>query len=174
MSIFDFFCCSFGASLAASAMLMIYICSRSLHSSFIVFVYDTATARRSFFVSTFCCNALVCILLIAVAVALRGHSPTINFSFKLHLSLAFLSLALAYPFWSRVPDLRIDTLTVSQLPIVQSGTAFAFFYRIRSIVKQPCPTLLVISFRQRIESVFSGDFSNSLQPTSLFRTEWHV
>ena len=134
------------ASLAFEGVLVLYSCSRTIHSSLIVCMYDGATVQRSFLVSAIWCNAFVCILFIAVAAALRGHAPTIIFSVKMHTLLAFLSLALAYPLWSRVSELKIDTLTLAELPIVQSGTVVAVLRRFRSLAKQTCSIPPIISF----------------------------
>ena len=134
------------ASLAYAGVLVLYSCSRTIHSSLIVCMYDGATVQRSFLVSAIWCNAFVCVLFIAVAAALRGHAPTIIFSFKMHTLLAFLSLALAYPLWSRVSELKIDALTLTELPIVQSGTVITIVRRFRSLAKQTCSIPSLISF----------------------------
>jgi hypothetical protein len=134
------------ASLAYASVLVLYSCGRTIHSSLIVCMYEGATVQRSFFVSTIWCNTFVCVLFIAVAASLRGHAPTIMFSFKMHTLLALLSLALAYPLWSRVSELKIDALTLTELPIVQSGTLISIVRRFRSLAKQTCSIPSVISF----------------------------
>ena len=150
--------------------LMLYSCSSSLYNSLIVCFCDRETLQRSFFVSTILSNAFSCLLLLAIALALGGHSPTIGFTRETYIFSAILSLAFAYPLWLHVPEPEGDTLTE---PITPSNTVTAVINGAQALAKNrylSCPLSIINFLLDGIVNRFiSGSSLNLRQPASFFR-----
>lgn len=143
--------------------LMLFSCSCSLYNSLIVCFCDRETMQRSFFVSTILSNAFSCLVLLAIALILGNHSPSIAFTRDTYIFSALLSVLFAYPLWLYVPEPEGDTLTE---PISLSTATVAIINGAQALAKNRYVCLL----RQpgRSETVFVAGSSSSSRLQVLF------
>ncbi len=78
------------------------------------------------------------ILIMTVAVTLRGNEPTVIFACKMISLSTLLSLALSYPFWTRFLKLKEDSHVLTEPLTIYISPVDMIVNGIRTTAKQRC------------------------------------
>jgi hypothetical protein len=132
------FSCSYIAILAFIGVIALHRCICTMYDSLLFFHFDRSAAVRSCFVSTILCNMFALILIMTVAVTLRGNEPTVIFACKMISLSTLLSLALSYPFWTRFLKLKEDSHVLTEPLTIYISPVDMIVNGIRTTAKQRC------------------------------------